>query len=89
MKFDHRPRRPDQDLSKGLQNRKQSINQPMNAGVPPMSHLGPVFFLVFINDLPAAVNILTELFADDALLHYQADKNDSLTYSAVIQADDV
>ena len=63
-----------------------SSPQPMNAGVSQGSHLGPVSFLVFINDLPAAVNIPTELFADDALLHYQADKDDSLTSSAVIQA---
>ena len=32
------------------------------------------------------MNIPTELFADDALLHYQADKDNSLTSSAVIQA---
>ena len=32
------------------------------------------------------MNIPTELFADDALLPYQADKDDSLTSSAVIQA---
>ena len=63
-----------------------SSSQPMNAGVPQGSHLGPVLFLVFINYLPAAVNIPTELFADDALLHYQVDKDDSLTSSAVIQA---
>ena len=63
-----------------------SSPQPMNAGVSQGSHLGPVLFLVFINDLPAAVNIPTELFADDALLHYQADKDNSLTSSAVIQA---
>lgn len=46
-----------------------SSPQPINAGVPQGSHLGPVLFLVFINDLPTAMDISTEMYADDALLH--------------------
>ena len=45
-----------------------SSQHTISAGVPQGSHLGPVLFLVFINDLP--VNIPTELYADDALLHH-------------------
>ena len=46
-----------------------SSQHTISAGVPQGSHLGPVLFLVFINDLPDHVNIPTELYADDALLH--------------------
>ena len=37
--------------------------------MPQGSHLGPVLFTVFINDLSSAVRAPTELYADDALLH--------------------
>ena len=46
-----------------------SSQHTISAGVPQGSHLGPVLFLVFINDLPSHVQIPTELYADDALLH--------------------
>ena len=62
-----------------------SSPQPMNAGVPQGS-IGPVLFLVFTNYLPGAANVPTEVFAAGALLHYQADKDDSSTSGALIQA---
>ena len=56
----------------------QSLEKvPFVSGVLQGSVLGPVLFLIFINDLPEDINSRTRLFADDCILYRQiSSKND-------------
>ena len=73
-------------LSSYLSNRMQfvAINnhfsslQPVSMGVPQGSILGPLLFLLYINDIPNAINGIPRLFADDTCLSVKSATPESL-----------
>ena len=42
---------------------------PVTSGIPQGSVIGPILFLVYINDLPAKLQSKVQLFADDTVAY--------------------
>ena len=67
-------------ISDYLYNRKQKVVirncssnlRRVNAGVPQGSVLGPLLFMVYVNDISESLLSLTRLYADDSSLFYSA-----------------
>jgi retron-type reverse transcriptase len=63
-------------------NNVNSSTKTVNCGVPQGSVLGPLLFLLYINDLPNATAFFTSLFADDTGLFKSSHNLDELFKSA-------
>ena len=72
-------------FQKTCANNFQSPIQPLKYGVPQGSILGPLFFTLYINDLPRIVSSTMLLYADDSVIF--SSSNDESTLYSKLQAD--
>ena len=71
-------------ISDFLSNRTQQVvvrgvkseNAMVESGVPQGSVLGPLLFLIYINDMPECVSSILALFADDAYIYKEINSQD-------------
>ena len=50
-------------------NNSKSRDRPVTSGIPQGRVLGPILFVIYINDMPKCVNASTYLFADDTKIY--------------------
>jgi hypothetical protein len=84
-------------MSSYLSNRIQRVVLPgaksnwnsIKAGVPQGSLLGPLLFLIFINDIVSKIQTNIRLFADDTSLYLIVDRNEQLLESTELLNKDI
>ena len=59
-------------------NGSESETQTIDCGIPQGSTLGPLLFLIYVNDLPEVTKMKVRLFADDACLSLENKNPDIL-----------
>ena len=81
-------------FSSYLKDRRQTVRvngilsptKPVSLGVPQGSVLGPLLFLIFINDLPTSLlNTEHNMFADDSMIYAQG--TDTREVQSLLQCD--
>ena len=69
-----------------LANGTKSDTAPITTGVPQGSILGPLLFILYINDLPLHLeNVCTQLYADDTII-YTANKSQETSHKTIQKA---
>ena len=51
---------------------------PCEVGVPQGSNFGPLFFMLYVNDLPSVLSCAIDQYADDSTLHSTAKTIDEI-----------
>jgi retron-type reverse transcriptase len=59
-------------------NNSESRDRSVTSGIPQGSVLGPILFVIYINDMPECVNASTYLFADDTKIYKEISCEDDV-----------